>query len=164
MPADRDWEGGWFECRHVLRIIFCEVLLMTKLPILVVDDDRDGGAMMAKLISAFGYDAMVAHNGPTALDLAEKRQFGIAIIDYRMPGMNGVELFRQLRTIRPDLAAIFLTGYPTIDVVYPAIEAGILRVLSKPADFQELMPLINEHLNGGQTATVAGGPSAQPAA
>jgi CheY-like chemotaxis protein len=120
--------------------------------------------MMAKLISAFGYEAMVAHSGPAALELAEKKQFGIAIIDYRMPGMNGVELFRQLRMKRPDLAAIFLTGYPTIDVVYPAIEAGILRVLSKPADFQELMPLIHEHLNSGQTASVGGGPSAQSSA
>jgi two-component system, NtrC family, response regulator HydG len=124
-----------------------------KLPILIVDDERDAAAMMAKLFSAFGYEASVAHNGPTALELVQQKEFGIAIIDYRMPGMNGVELFRRLRTLRPDLAAIFLTGYPTIDVVYPAIEAGILRVLSKPADFQELIPIVREHL-GDEPATV----------
>jgi YesN/AraC family two-component response regulator len=78
-----------------------------------------------------------------------------------MPIMNGVELFRLMREIRPDLAAIFLTGYPTIDVVYPAIEAGILRVLSKPADFKELVPIIEEHLEGGH-ATVGGGHEAAP--
>src|SRR5437773_2181180 len=116
------------------------------LPILVVDDDLDAGTIMAKLFSAFGYEADVAHSGPAALELIQQKQFGIAIIDYRMPGMNGVELFRRMREIRPDLAAIFLTGYTTIDVVYPAIEAGILRVLSKPADFQELIPIIKEHL------------------
>jgi DNA-binding NtrC family response regulator len=123
-----------------------------KLPILVVDDDPDAGTMMAKLFSAFGYEAHVAQNGPAALALIQERQFGIAIIDYRMPGMNGVELFRRMRDMRPDLAAIFLTGYTTIDVVYPAIEAGILRVLSKPADFQELIPIINEHLGEDQPA------------
>jgi two-component system, NtrC family, response regulator HydG len=117
-----------------------------KLPILIVDDDPDAGAMMAKLLSACGFDADVAGDGFRALELADRKQFGIAIIDYRMPGMNGVELFRRLREMRPDLAAIFLTGYPTIDVVYPAIEAGIIRVLSKPADFQELVPLLEEHL------------------
>ena len=63
--------------------------------------------------------------------------------------MNGVELFRRLREMRPDLAAVFLTGYPTIDVVYPAIEAGIVRVLSKPADFQELVPILEEYLGSG---------------
>lgn len=119
------------------------------LPILIVDDDRDAATMMAQLFSAFGYHADVAQSGPAALELIGQKQFGIAVMDYRMPGMNGVELFRRMREMRPDLAAIFLTGYPTIDVVYPAIEAGILRVLSKPADFQELIPIIREHLGDG---------------
>lgn len=120
-----------------------------KLPILVVDDDRDGATMMARMLSAFGYQAEVAHDGFNALDRIDQQTFGIAIIDYRMPGMNGVELFRQMRSKCPDLAAVFLTGYPTIDVVYPAIEAGILRVLSKPVDFQDLVPIIEEHLASG---------------
>jgi len=120
-----------------------------KLPILVVDDDRDGATMMARMLSAFGYQAEVAHDGFNALDRIDQQTFGIAIIDYRMPGMNGVELFRQIRSKCPDLSAVFLTGYPTIDVVYPAIEAGILRVLSKPVDFQDLVPIIEEHLASG---------------
>lgn len=118
-----------------------------KLPILIVDDDQDGATMMATFLSALGYQTHVARDGYTALTSIESQDFGIAIIDYRMPGMNGVELFRQMRQKHPDLAAIFLTGYPTIDVVYPAIEAGILRVLAKPADFQELVPLIENHLS-----------------
>src|SRR5882724_10065051 len=117
-----------------------------KLLILIIDEDPDAGLMMAKLLSALGYEADVARNGPTALQLVGRKNYGIALIDYLMPGMNGVELFRRMHEIRPELAAIFLTGYTTIDVVYPAIEAGILRVLSKPADFQELMPVLEEHL------------------
>jgi len=117
-----------------------------KLPILIVDDDRDAGPLLAKVLSAWGYRADVAADGFAALRRIEEEHYGIAIIDYRMPGMNGVELFRLMRERHPELAAIFLTGYPTIDVVYPAIEAGILRVMSKPADFQELMPVLEEHL------------------
>ena len=50
-----------------------------------------------------------------------------------------------MRQIHPDLAGVFLTGYTTIDVVYSAIEAGVLRVLAKPVDFAELLPIIEEH-------------------
>lgn len=117
-----------------------------KLPILIVDDDRTAGPLLAKVLSAWGYRASVAADGYAALRLIEKERYGIAIIDYQMPGMNGVELFRRMRELHPELAAIFLTGHTTIDVVYPAIEAGILRVMSKPADFQELMPVLEEHL------------------
>jgi DNA-binding NtrC family response regulator len=119
---------------------------MTKLPLLIVDDNPDACAMMAKLLSAFGYQTDVAHEGGAALNLVKEKDYGIAIIDYLMPGLNGVDLFRRMREIRPDLAGVFLTGHTTIDVVYPAIEAGILRVLSKPADFEELIPIIEEHL------------------
>jgi DNA-binding NtrC family response regulator len=119
---------------------------MKKLPILIVDDNQDACAMMAKLLSAFGYQADVAYEGGTALKLVEQTEYGIAIIDYLMPGMNGVDLFREMRNVRPDLAGVFLTGHTTIDVVYPAIQAGILRILPKPADFEELIPIIEEHM------------------
>jgi CheY-like chemotaxis protein len=121
-------------------------IAMMKPPILVVDDEPDACTMLAKLLSALGYRADVAHDGRAALQMIEQNQYGLAIIDYQMPGMNGVDLFRRMRRARPDLAGIFLTGYTTIDVVYPAIEAGVLRVFSKPPDFKELIPLIEEHL------------------
>jgi DNA-binding response OmpR family regulator len=102
---------------------------------------------MSRLLAAFGYEADVAYEGHSALKLVRANDYGIAIIDYQLPGLNGVELFRQMRQLRPELAGVFLTGFTTIDVVYPAIEAGILRVLPKPADFHELIPIIEEHLS-----------------
>jgi CheY-like chemotaxis protein len=113
--------------------------------ILLVDDNPDACAMAAKLLWAWGYQADVAYDGPSALALVDQKPYALAVIDYQMPHMNGVELFREMRKRRPDLAGIFLTGYTTIDVVYPAIEAGILRVLPKPVDFTELMPIIEQH-------------------
>lgn len=114
--------------------------------ILIVDDNPDACATTAKLLWAWGYQADVAHDGPTALKLVDHTDYGLVIIDYQLPGMNGVELFRRMRKLRPDLAGIFLTGFTTIDVVYPAIEAGILHVLAKPVDFHELVPILEEHL------------------
>ncbi len=115
------------------------------LPILLVDDNPDACAMAAKLLWAWGYQADVAYDGASALRLVDQKPYSLTIIDYRMPGMNGVELFLQMRQLRSDIAGIFLTGYTTLEVVYPAIEAGILRVLPKPVDFKELMPIIEEY-------------------
>jgi len=119
---------------------------MSKLPILVVDDNHDACTMMARLLSALGYQVDAAEGGRAALDLVARNEYGIAIVDYQMPGLNGVDLFRQMRALRPYLAGVFLTGHTTIDVVYPAIDAGILRVLPKPVDFEELLPILEEHL------------------
>lgn len=113
-------------------------------PILLVDDDPDACATAAKMLWALGYQVDVAYDGPTALILADANPYSLAIIDYQMPGMNGVELFRAMKQRHPDITGIFLTGFTTINVVYPAIEAGILHVLPKPVDFAELVPLIDE--------------------
>ena len=116
------------------------------LPILIVDDNADACEMAAKMLLRSGdYQVETACDGPTALELVKAHPFALAIIDYAMPGMNGVELFRRMRQIRPDIKGIFLTGFITIDVVFPAIDAGILRVLAKPIDFDELMPVVEQY-------------------
>jgi two-component system, NtrC family, response regulator HydG len=112
--------------------------------ILIVDDNADACALAAKLLWAWEYQADIALDGFMALDLVENQPYTLAIIDYQMPGMNGVELFRRMRKLRPDIKGIFVTGFTTIDVVYLAIEAGIIHVLPKPVDYEELMPLIDE--------------------
>lgn len=112
--------------------------------ILIVDDNADAAALAAKLLWSWEYQADVALDVFTALELVEQNSYILAIIDFQMPHMNGVELFRRMRKLRPEIKGVFVTGYTTIDVVYPAIEAGILRVLAKPVDYEELMPLIDE--------------------
>jgi len=117
-----------------------------KIPLLLIDDNPDACHTAAKLIGWSGdYETDIAHEPVTALEMVRLKPYALAIIDYQLPEMNGVELFRQMREIRPDLKAIFLTGFTTIDVVFPAIEAGVLRVLAKPVDFEELIPVIDEY-------------------
>ena len=85
-----------------------------------------------------------ACEGHAALDLIQQRDYGLALIDYHMPGMNGVELYRKIRELRPKLAGVFVTGFPTIDTVYPAIAVGIERVIAKPTGSGELLSVIEE--------------------
>lgn len=112
--------------------------------ILIVDDNADACALAAKLLWSWEYQADIALDVFTALDLVERHEYALAIIDYQMPGMNGVDLFCRMRKARPEIKGVFVTGFTTIDVVYPAIEAGIIRVLPKPVDYEDLMPLIEE--------------------
>jgi len=114
--------------------------------ILLVDDNRDSCDLAAMRLGASGYVTDTANDGATALKLASQNHYDLAIIDFQMPGMNGVDLFRQMHAQHPEIVGIFLTGFTTIDVVFPAIDAGIMRVLPKPVDFSELMPLIEEYV------------------
>lgn len=119
---------------------------MTSRRLIVVDDDRSTADVVAKLLGDRGYQVDVACDGQTALQLISQHPYDLAVLDYQMPGLNGVEVFRRARELRPDLRGIFLTAYTTIDTVFPAVDAGIERVLSKPANAQELIPVVEQVL------------------
>ena len=114
--------------------------------VLIVDDDRNNCEVFVKILSLRGYEADSANDGNTALELVQHREYGLALIDYRMPGMDGVELYRRIRELRPNLVGVFVTGFPTIDTVYPAISVGVERVIAKPAGSNELLEVVQEFL------------------
>ncbi|MGD0899918.1 MAG: response regulator [Thermoguttaceae bacterium] len=114
--------------------------------ILIVDDNRGSCEILSKILSLRGYEVDSAYDGHTALELVHHRDYGLALIDYRMPGMDGVELYRRIRELRPSLVGVFVTGFPTIDTVYPAIAVGIQRVIAKPAGSSELLEVIEEFI------------------
>lgn len=120
---------------------------MNELKILVVDDDRGNCVMLSKVLSQRGYDVDIAYDGLKALELVRENSYNVAILDYEMPGMNGVELYERLTADHPEVVGIMLTGFATINTVFPAIGAGMDRVLAKPVDFDELIPLIEKSRN-----------------
>ena len=110
--------------------------------ILVVDDDRSNCMILAKLLASQGYQVDWTDNCQEALILVAGHEYGLALLDYKMPAMDGVELYRQLREIRPEMIGVFQTAFARIEVIYAAIEAGAERVLAKPVDSRELLPLV----------------------
>jgi CheY-like chemotaxis protein len=127
--------------------------------LLIVDDDRGNCAVITRILAGLGYETDQAFDGPSALALSENKSYELAVLDFQMPGMNGVELYEQLSARQPSIIGVFLTAYPRINTVYPAIGAGAERVLAKPVNFSELLPLI-ESLVGPPTSN-AGSTHAQ---
>ena len=115
--------------------------------ILVVDDDCTARMLVVHALEKIGLWADTAENGEQAVTLNSERSYELMIIDYLMPGMNGVEVFRKASRDRRGLRGIFLTAHANINTVYPAIEAGVERVLAKPFDAVELTRLVTEMLN-----------------
>jgi DNA-binding NtrC family response regulator len=115
--------------------------------ILVVDDDVDTCRNLSDILTDLGYHVEIAHDGPAALDLVRKRHFDVALLDLKMPGMNGLELYRAIRELRADTVALIVTAYAGGDTADEALAAGAWRVLSKPVDFPRLLKLVSEALD-----------------
>lgn len=112
--------------------------------ILVVDDDRDTCASMSDVIADLGYTVDVAYDSQAALELFKRQSYRLALLDYKMPGMNGVELYRHLKAEGVETVGVLVTAFAANETINDAIEAGIRQVLPKPVDFARLVPIIKE--------------------
>lgn len=112
--------------------------------ILVVDDDRDTCASMADILSDLGYTVDTANDGPAALKVFEPNRHRLALLDYKMPGMDGLELCRYLRASQPAVEVALVTAWASTTTTAAAAHVGVRRVLSKPVDFGVLIPLVEE--------------------
>jgi two-component system response regulator HydG len=114
--------------------------------ILVVDDDVDTCRNLSDILTDLGYHVATAHDGPSALDLVRQRHFDVALLDLKMPGMDGLELYRNIRKLRADTVALIVTAYAGGNTTEDALAAGAWRVLPKPVDFARLLGLVDQAL------------------
>jgi CheY-like chemotaxis protein len=114
--------------------------------ILVVDDDVDTCRNLADILNDLGYHVDTAYDGPNALELVRRRPYDLALLDLKMPGMDGLTLYRELRKLRADTVAIVVTAYAGKDTAREALSAGAWQVLAKPIDFPRLLGLMDEAL------------------
>lgn len=115
--------------------------------LLVVDDEQDTCSNLSDLFTDLGFQVDVAYNGSAALALVERNSYDVALLDLRMPGMDGLELYRHIHRISAGTVAIMVTAYADSATTASALDAGAWRVLSKPVDFPKLLQLVDEALN-----------------
>jgi CheY-like chemotaxis protein len=114
--------------------------------ILLVDDNPDICASAADIFADLGYAVDTAQDGTTALELVRRRPYDIALLDLKMPGMDGVTLCREIHRLRPETVSLLITAYAGAEAIQGAMEAGAWKVLSKPVDFPKLISLIGDAL------------------
>jgi len=112
--------------------------------ILLVDDNIDICENMADIFTDLGYQVAVAHDGKSALELSRGRPYDVALLDLKMPGMDGLTLYREIKKVHAGIAAFLVTAYAGLATTEEAVAAGICGVLSKPVDLPRLLPLIDQ--------------------
>jgi two-component system, response regulator PdtaR len=113
--------------------------------ILVADDDQLIVMSLSHVLRAAGFDVLEAFDAVSALELCSTRPVSVAIVDYSMPGMNGIE-FARLNAARTAVPVIFLSGYSDEEIVGEAIAAGAMTYLVKPVETKHLLPVIRTAL------------------
>ncbi len=112
--------------------------------VLVVDDDRGMAETLRDVLGASGYQVEIAFSGREALERARERPPDGILMDLRMPDLNGVEAFRELKRLTPDSFVIFMTAHSASGLVEEARTEGAVEVLAKPLDLAQTLSLIEE--------------------
>ncbi|MBI3864139.1 MAG: response regulator [Planctomycetia bacterium] len=115
--------------------------------ILVVDDDRDTCQNLCDILIDLGYAVQTAGDGLAALELVRKHPIDLALLDFKMPGMDGLSLYREIKRISPATVAIIISAYVTPATTAEACRAGTWKVLAKPVDLGAVLPLVEEALS-----------------
>jgi two-component system, NtrC family, response regulator HydG len=114
--------------------------------ILVVDDDPDICRNLSDILTDLGFKVDCAQDGLAALELVAQRPYDVALLDLKMPGMDGLTLYREIKKQRAGTVSILVTAYATAATAEEALAAGTWKVVPKPVDIRELLSMVDEAL------------------
>jgi DNA-binding NtrC family response regulator len=112
--------------------------------VLVVDDEHLIRRSIAKRLAAAGYTVLEAENGKVALDQAAG--VDLAILDYRLPDLDGLTVLKQIRQLDPDVLVILLTAYASVETAVDAMKLGAYHFMNKPFDLEALAAMVEQAL------------------
>jgi len=126
-----------------------------KKTILVVDDDKSILRTFTRILQKSGYEIDVAETGKEAMEKAENRHFDLALVDIRLPDMDGTDLLAKLKKPLQRTVKIMITGFPSLETGVKALDEGADAYLVKPVKPQELLMLLEEKLKTREDAPEA---------
>lgn len=109
------------------------------LKVLLVDDEEDFVDMLSLRLEASGVEASTVTSGEACLGFLEEAPVDAVVLDVKMPGMDGLETLRRVKSKWPDLPVIMMTGHGSVESAEEGAALGAFDYLIKPADFDELM-------------------------
>lgn len=114
--------------------------------IIIVDDEEPQRQQLAGFLKKQGFSVTTAESGMEAMNLCQNKSFEIALIDLKMPGMDGIELLQKLKESNPEIQVIMMTAYGSVESAVAAMKLGAYHYINKPINLEELKLNINKAL------------------
>ena len=114
--------------------------------ILIVDDDESTRRTTALILGTMGYEIETAGTGHEAMEKARRRLFNVAVVDIRLPDMDGVDLLPPLKELHPDMVLILITAYASMETALRALNDGATAYILKPLNMHEVLATIKRAL------------------
>jgi len=120
--------------------------------ILVVDDDESVRKVLSLILEEEGYIVDTAENGKEAIEKSESKFYNLALIDIRLPDMEGTKLLTAMKETTPKMVKVIITGYPTLKNAVEAVNKGADAYILKPFNMDNVLETIKEQLKKQQKA------------
>jgi DNA-binding NtrC family response regulator len=127
-----------------------------KASLLIVDDDAAIRKTLSKILEKEGYVVETVANGKQAIEASKKEFFNVALIDVRLPDVDGTKLLERLKETEPKMVKIIVTGYASLQNAIDAVNKGADGYVLKPFDAGELLAMIEKHLKRQRESTEYG--------
>lgn len=114
--------------------------------ILIVDDDQALCHTLSDIFQEMCYEVETALDGKEALEKCAEKYFNVALIDIRLPDINGLELLNKLKGMNPEIEGIIITGYASVETVIEALRRGAFDYVTKPLNMDEVLETVREAL------------------
>jgi DNA-binding NtrC family response regulator len=116
----------------------------TKINLLIVDDEDQFLASISKSLQVRDFNVIAVNRGEKAIEAARKNPIDVALVDLKMPGINGEETLKTLKAEHKWMEVVILTGHGTIDSAVACTKSGAYSFLQKPCSLDELMECLKE--------------------
>ena len=134
-------------CLFVARNFLWQNGVMARKTILVVDDEKSQREILEMILSGEGYDVTTASSGEAAMKFVADRHFDLVLTDFKMTGMSGLDLLKELTDFDKSIIVLLLTAHGTVDSAVDALRLGAFDYLQKPYDAEKLLDTISRALN-----------------
>ncbi len=114
--------------------------------LLIVDDQQGIRLLLNEVFKREGYETFLAANGIEALDIAERIKPDGVLLDMKIPGMDGIEILKRLKSKMPNVPVVMMTAYGELDLIQEAMKLGAAHYFTKPFDIYEVRDAVNAML------------------
>ena len=112
--------------------------------VLLVDDEREFVELLAKRLRNRDMDITCVYNGEDALETLREEEYGVVVLDVKMPGIDGITALKEIKNLRPDTEVLLLTGHATLDTAVEGLKFDAFDYLVKPIEIDSLVRKLKE--------------------